>query len=181
MISSGNGNDGESRKGLPVTSSRIEHVFPILNTTQISNIERYGCLCEVQTGELLVQQGDVAPPFYVIISGELEIIRPFESQETLVTVLGPDQFTGEVNTLYGRRSMFRVRVTKSGKEIKFDHQQMFSIIQTDDELSDILMNALILRRVELITAGVGDTVLIGSTNSAETLRIMDFLTRHGQP
>lgn len=79
MISSGNGNDGESRKGLPVTSSRIEHVFPILNTTQISNIERYGCLCEVQTGELLVQQGDVAPPFYAIISGELEIIRPFES------------------------------------------------------------------------------------------------------
>jgi thioredoxin reductase (NADPH) len=58
---------------------------------------------------------------------------------------------------------------------------MFSIIQTGDELSDILMNALILRRVELITAGVDDTVLIGSTNSAETLRIMDFLTRHGQP
>lgn len=102
-------------------------------------------------------------------------------QETLVTVLGPGQFTGEVNTLYGRRSMFRVHVTKSGKAIKFDHQQMFSIIQTDDELSDILMSAFILRRVELITAGVGDTVLIGSTNSAETLRIRDFLTRHGQP
>lgn len=181
MISSKNGNDGESRKGLPVTSSRIEHVFPILNTTQISNIERYGRLCEVQTGELLVQQGDVAPPFYVIISGELEIIRPFGSKETLVPVLGPGQFTGEVNTLSGRRSMFRVRVTKSGKVIKFDHQQMFSIIQTDAELSDILMRAFILRRVELITAGVGDTVLIGSTNSAETLRIRDFLTRHGQP
>lgn len=42
MISSENGNDGESSKGLPVTSSRIEHVFPILNVTQISNIERYG-------------------------------------------------------------------------------------------------------------------------------------------
>lgn len=63
MISSGNANDGESRKRLPVTSSRIEHVFPILNTTQISNIERYGRLCEVQTGELLVQQGDVAHLF----------------------------------------------------------------------------------------------------------------------
>jgi len=77
--------------------------------------------------------------------------------------------------------MFRVRVTKSGKVIKFDHQQMFSIIQTDAELSDILMRAFILRRVELITAGVGDTVLIGSKNSAETLRIRDFLTRNGQP
>lgn len=46
--------------------------------------------------------------------------------------------------------MFRIHVTKSGKVIKFDHQQMFSIIQTDIELSDILMRAFILRRVELI-------------------------------
>ena len=77
--------------------------------------------------------------------------------------------------------MFRVRVTKSGKVIKFDHQQMFSIIQTDAELSDILMRAFILRRVELITAGVGDIVLIGSTYSADTLRIKKFLMRNGHP
>ena len=137
---------GSHAKDYLLLSSRIEHVFPILNTTKISNIEQYGRLCEVKTGELLVQQGDVVPPFYVIISGELEIIRPFGSQETLVTVLGPGQFTGEVNTLSGRRSMFRVRVTKSGKIIKFDHQQMFSVIQTDADLSDILMREFILRR-----------------------------------
>ena len=82
MILSENGKDGESRKGLPVTSSRIEYVFPILNTTQISNMERYGRLCEVQTGELLVQQGDVAPPFYVILSGELEITSIWISRDT---------------------------------------------------------------------------------------------------
>ena len=44
---------------------------------------------------------------------------------------------------------------------------MLNLIQTDAELGEILMRAFILRRVELIAAGVGDIVLIGSTHSAE--------------
>ncbi|MFL6340280.1 MAG: hypothetical protein ACJ72U_01890, partial [Nitrososphaeraceae archaeon] len=46
-----------------------------------------------------------------------------------------------------------------------DHQQILGLVQTDAELSDILMRAFILHRVELIAAGVGDIVLIGSVHS----------------
>jgi thioredoxin reductase (NADPH) len=58
---------------------------------------------------------------------------------------------------------------------------MLNLIETDAELSDIMMRAFILRRVELIAAGVGDIILIGSTHSAGTLRIKEFLTRNGHP
>ena len=58
---------------------------------------------------------------------------------------------------------------------------MLNLIQTDAELGDILMRAFILRRVELIAAGVGDIVLIGSIHSAGTLRIKEFLMRNGHP
>jgi thioredoxin reductase (NADPH) len=58
---------------------------------------------------------------------------------------------------------------------------MLSLIQTDAELGEILMRAFILRRVELIAAGVGDVVLVGSTYSASTHRIKEFLMRNGQP
>ena len=54
-------------------------------------------------------------------------------------------------------------------------------MQTDAELSEILMRAFILRRVELIAAGIGDVVLVGSTHSAGTLRVKEFLTRNGHP
>jgi thioredoxin reductase (NADPH) len=56
-----------------------------------------------------------------------------------------------------------------------------SLIQTDSELSDIFLRAFILRRVELITRGVGDVVLIGSIHSLDSLRIKEFLTRNGHP
>jgi thioredoxin reductase (NADPH) len=58
---------------------------------------------------------------------------------------------------------------------------MLALVQTDAELGQILMRAFILRRVELIAAGVGDIVLVGSTYSASTLRIKEFLMRNGQP
>src|SRR4029078_2177646 len=169
------------RKGPPLTSSRTEKIFPVLTPAQIKRIAAYGHIRTVQTGELLVEQGDTNVPFFVVITGELEIVRPFGAQETLVTVHGPGQFTGEVNTLSGRRSIFRSRVTKTGKVIELGHQQMLGLIQTDAELSDILMRAFILRRVELIAAGVGDIILIGSTYSADTLRIKEFLMRNGHP
>lgn len=52
-------------------------------------------------------------------------------------------------------------------------------MQTDSELSQILMLAIILRTVELVAAGVGAVVLIGSTHWADTLRIKEFLIRNG--
>jgi thioredoxin reductase (NADPH) len=58
---------------------------------------------------------------------------------------------------------------------------MLNLIQTDAELSEIMMRAFILRRVELIAAGVGDIILIGSVHCAGTLRIKEFLMRNGHP
>ena len=170
-----------TRRGLPLTSSRIEKIFPKLIPAQIDRIAAHGRIRSVQPGEVLIEQGDTSVPFFVVITAEVEIVRPFDAYETLVTVHGSGEFTGEVNMLSGRRSFFRARATKPGKVIELDHQQMLTLVQTDAELSDILMRAFILRRVELIAAGVGDIILIGSTHSASTLRIKEFLMRNGHP
>jgi thioredoxin reductase (NADPH) len=171
----------DARRGLPLTKSQREKIFPKLTPVQISRIAAHGRTRSVQPGEVLIEQGDTSVPFFVVITGEVEILRPLGASETLVTVHGPSEFTGEINMLSGRRSLVRARVTKPGKVIELDHQQMLGLVQTDAELSGILMRAFILRRVELIAAGVGDTVLIGSAYSASTLRIKGFLMRNGQP
>jgi thioredoxin reductase (NADPH) len=171
----------DSRRGLPLTTSRREKIFPKLTPVQISRIEPHGRIRSVQSGEVLIEQGDTSVPFFVVITGEIEIVRPFGTQETLITIHSDGQFTGEVNMLSGRRSLVRARVTKPGKVIELDHPQMLSLVQTDAELSGIFMRAFILRRVELIAAGVGDIVLVGSAYSADTLRIKEFLMRNGHP
>jgi thioredoxin reductase (NADPH) len=168
-------------RGLPLTSSRVEQIFPILTPAQINRIAVHGHMRAIQPGEVLVEQGDSPVPFFVVVSGELEIVRPSCAGETLITVHRSGQFTGEVNMLTGRRALARMRATKPGQVIELDRQHLMTLIQTDAELGEILTLAFILRRVELIAAGVGDIVLVGSTYSASTLRIKEFLTRNGHP
>jgi thioredoxin reductase (NADPH) len=168
-------------RGLPLARAHVEQIFPKLTPAQIRRIAARGHMRATERGEVLYEQGDSATSFFVVVSGELEIIRPSGAVETLVTVHGSGQFTGEVGTLSGRRSLFRVRAAKPGKVIELNRQHMLALMQSDTELGEILTRAFILRRVELVAAGVGDVVLIGSTHSADTLRIKEFLMRNGHP
>jgi thioredoxin reductase (NADPH) len=172
---------GDSPLGLPVTRSRAEYVFPTLTVAQVHRFAAHGRARSIARGEVLIEQGQNPFAFFVVVSGELESVRPSAATETLVAVFGPGQFTGEVNALSGRRALFRTRVTKPGEVIELDRQQMLTFVQTDAELGEILMRAFILRRAELVAAGVGDVLLIGSMHSAGTLRIKEFLTRNGHP
>jgi thioredoxin reductase (NADPH) len=167
--------------GLPLNSSRIEKIFPKLTADQIRRVAAHGHILSVRSGQMLFEQGDRTVPFFVIKTGEIEIVGRYGASETIITVHGPGEFTGDVNMLSSRRMVVRARVAKAGKLIELNHEQMLNLIQTDAELSDILMRAFILRRVELIAAGVGDIILIGSIHSAGTLRIKEFLMRNGHP
>jgi thioredoxin reductase (NADPH) len=168
-------------RGLPLISSLFEQIFPTLNPGQIRRIAHHGRRRAMQHGEVIVEQGDRNLPFFVVVSMEVEIVRPSDGVETLIEIHGPGQFTGEVNNLSGRPAVFRMRATKQDELIELDRQHMLALVQTDAELGEILMRAFILRRVELVAASVGDIVLLGSMHSTSTLRIKEFLMRNGHP
>src|SRR5262249_18334268 len=69
----------------------------------------------------------------------------------------------------------------SGQVIQLTRDQMHALIQTDAEISEVLMRALIHRRVAMVAEGIGDVLLIGSAGTGATLRIKQFLTRNGHP
>jgi hypothetical protein len=83
--------------------------------------------------------------------------------------------------ILGRRSLARARAAESGEVIELSRDQLLGLMQTDADISEILMRAFICRRVELVAHGIGDVVLVGSAHSAGTLRIREFLTRNGHP
>src|SRR3989475_1054022 len=154
-------------------TSRVDQVFPMLTSAQIARIAVHGQVRHVQRGEVLMEAGEQTPRFFVVTAGHIAIVRPSGVTEELVTVLRPGQFTGEVTMLSGRRGLVRIRAGEAGA--------VLALVQTDGELSEILLRAFLLRRVELIAHGFGDVVLVGSRHSAGTLRIQAFLTRNGHP
>ena len=166
---------------LPSKLARADHVFPTLTPSQIARIASHGRRRAIRAGEVLVDAGSKVVPFFVVTAGQIEIVRTSEPGETVIVVHMPGQFTGEVNMISGRRALFRARVREAGEVIELDREQLLALVQTDSELSEILMRAFILRRLELVESRLGDVVLIGSIHSPGTLRIKDFLTRNGHP
>src|SRR6202047_3189598 len=160
---------------------RPEHIFPTLNPTQIARISVHGKKRAVQAGEVLVEPGDSNFPFFLVILGAMEIMLPTSAGEDPVVVHQAGQFSGEVGILSGRRSMVRARMREAGEVIEVDRSGLQELIDTDSELSEILMGAFILRRVEFIAHGWGGAVLLGTNNSSGTLRIKEFLTRNAYP
>jgi thioredoxin reductase (NADPH) len=159
----------------------MDRLFPTLTAAQIARIASHGTRRSVRAGEVLVEQGDAAVPFFVITKGHVEIVRPSAGSETPITVHGAGAFTGETNMLSGRRSLVRARALEAGEVIELDRERLLALLQTDAEIGDIVMRAFILRRVTLIAQGIGDVVLVGSAHSAGTLRVKEFLTRNGHP
>ena len=66
----------EPNTPLPLTASRSEQIFPTLTSAQIARVAKHGRTRTVRSGEVLVEPGDRAIPFFVVISGELEAVRP---------------------------------------------------------------------------------------------------------
>jgi len=165
----------------PTAASPLERLFPTLTAAQIARIAVRGRRRAIAAGQVLVEVGDKTVPFFLVVSGQIQILRPSGATETLIVTHGPGQFLGEGNMITGRRSLAQARVSEAGEVIELDREHLLALVQTDAELSEILMRAFILRRSELIAGELGDVVLIGSTHCAGTLRVKEFLTRNGHP
>lgn len=163
------------------TSTDKREAFPTLTASQVARIGKYGHIRQIQPAEILIEVGVQTSRFFVVKRGQVDAVRPSGASEELVAEIRAGQFTGELSMLSGRRGFVQIRVREAGEVIELDRERLLALVQTDGELSDILMRAFILRRVDLIAHGFGDVVVIGSNYCSSTLRIKDFLTRNGHP
>jgi thioredoxin reductase (NADPH) len=148
--------------------------FPVLTEAQIARLAPFGEQRLVQSGEILFDQGDSHHGVYLILDGSVEMAA-------VPITLKRGQFTGEVNQLSGRRSLVQCKACEASSIVEISRVNLRHVIQNEPELSEILLRAFLLRRATLIRNKVGDAVLIGSSHSADTLRLQGFLSRNGHP
>ena len=156
-------------------------LFPKLSGAQIARLASIGVRRSVAEGEVIYDQGDARRSVFVVLEGRIEIGSQSRSGETHIAVLEPAQFTGEVNMLSGRPSLVRARAVAPGELIEIDPPALRHIVQSDPELSEIFLSVFLRRRAVLISHALGDTLLVGSRYSADSLRLKEFLARNGHP
>src|SRR5580704_6456128 len=164
-----------------IITERAAQMFPRLTPAQIERISKVGHRRDVHAGEVLFDVGDQNTPFFVVVSGTVDLVRTIGDREEPIAVYHPGDFSGEINMLSARRSLARGRVASDGEVIVVDRDALRTLVQRDSELSEILMRAFILRRTALMSEADNDLVLLGSRHSGSTQHIREFLSRNGQP
>jgi thioredoxin reductase (NADPH) len=166
---------------IPSALDARTQAFPVLTAAQIDRILPIGKVRQAQRGEILFEPGDTNVPFFVLLSGGMEIVQPDLTGERPIATHARGEFTGEMTMISGHRCLVLGRITEPGEFLELTNDGLRSLIAKDAELSEIFMRAFILRRLELIRRGQGNFILMGSRHSAKTLQLREFLSRNGHP
>jgi len=155
--------------------------FPKLDRSQIEALS--GCasasLVRYKTGQKLFQVGDRDYRFFVIVSGEIEIVD--ESGETPKTIVvhTAGSFTGEMGQLTGRPAIASAVARTDSEAYEVTTDALRQIVNRCPEVGDIILQAFIARRQLLRESGSFTGIrVIGSRYSHDTFRIRDFLARN---
>jgi thioredoxin reductase (NADPH) len=162
-------------------TDRPDPMFPRLDAAQIARLVPFARRRRAAPGEVIFERGSAKRAFYVLLDGQLEIATPSRDGEERLTIHGTGQFTGEIDVVSGRQSLVRASALVATELLEIDLTDLRRIVQTDAELSEVFLRAFVLRRAHLIAKTLGGVVLIGSSHSADTLRLKGFLVRNAYP
>jgi thioredoxin reductase (NADPH) len=160
---------------------RMDPMFPKLTAAQLDRLRPLGRPRRFAAGEVLYERGAAKRAFYVLLEGRVEAVSPARVGEERITVHGAGEFLGELDMIVGAHSLAQARAVDASALLEIDLADLRRIVQTDAELSELFLRAFTLRRAHLIANTLGGVVLIGSSHSADTLRLKAFLVRNGQP
>jgi thioredoxin reductase (NADPH) len=176
---------GNSMNGsAPVASSfpRHEQTFPSLTPQEIARMRRFGDIRHYKHGDMLFETGKPGRGMFVILSGHVAITqRDGLGHVAPIIDQGPGQFLAEIGQLSGRVALVDGHAEGDVETLLIPPDRLRALLVAEADLGERIMRALILRRVNLIQAGVGGPVLIGPSNSSGVVRLQGFLTRNGFP
>jgi thioredoxin reductase (NADPH) len=152
--------------------------FPAFSPDVLAELSEFGEQRELAVGDVLYRAGEAKWDFFVLIEGEVEVVRDDESQQVIV-VYGAGQFVGELGLLTGQRTYLTARATRAGRVLVIAQDAFRRLMATKPKISDAIFGALIARRETLRTTPAAETVqIIGSRFSPEALALRTFAARN---
>src|SRR5205085_8492782 len=93
----------------PLPGTVPDPMFPALTPAQQARVAAHGRMRPVAGGETVVEPNAHGNKFFVVSSGQLNLLRAARDREEVVAICGLGMFTGELNVLSGRRGLVRIR------------------------------------------------------------------------
>ena len=89
----------------------VDEAWPLLDPAAVGEMAAFGSTVSVEAGQMLYRAGGVPPNFFVVLEGEVEIVREGDD-EVVIAAYGPGGFAGELNLLTGQRPYLSARASR---------------------------------------------------------------------
>ncbi len=145
---------------------------------ELAALAEFGTERVVEVGDVLFRAGDATYDFFVILEGEVEIVRPDREGEELLVVHTEGRFLGELNLLTGQRVYLTARVTRPGRVLAIANPEFRRLMSAKPDLADPIFRGLLARRRRLSESGGAEALrIIGSRFSSEAMALRAFAVR----
>ena len=156
--------------------------FPTLDRSEIGRLMRFGHVRAFAEGEYLSRTGEIGLGMFVIISGHVAVVdHDGSTGRGPIVTHGPGAFTGELAQLSGRPSLVDAQAQDPVQALILPPQMLRNVLVEEADLGDLIMRALILRRVVLLQEGIGGPVIVGRAVNGDVLRLEGFLASNAHP
>ncbi len=109
-----------------IIDQAIARALPFLSHPQMLAATKRAQKRKVSPGSTILQQGEPVEHFFMIVSGEVEIVvKKEQAREIQLARLGPGQFFGEVELTQGGRSIASVKGAEAGAELALLPREIF--------------------------------------------------------
>ena len=161
---------------------RPEMAFPYLTAEMMERLGSYGRVEQFVAGTQLWERGQREVNLFVMIAGELEITTPTdEGPMKVIATMGPGQFSGELDLLSTRPTLVNGRVKTDSTMLVIPRPELQRLMRAEGDIANLIMQAVIWRRLGILERGAGGLVLLGHGTSADTILLQRFLTRNSYP
>ena len=153
-------------------------MFPELDDEQLAIVMALGERREVSEGEILYSPADDHYDWIVILSGLVEVLGP---NGQLITAHGSRRFVGEVNLVTRQRPYLTTRVVEAGEVVVVPADVFRSRVLTDPRLSDVVLEALLARRMALMSTAADTLQIVGSKFTPASMALREYAARNRLP
>lgn len=161
---------------------RYDQMFPVLQLRDIERLARFGTPIAYPSGTRIATRGSVSPGLVLLLSGKVEVTQEVGlGRREVVVTYGPGQFTGELSQLSDRPALIDADVTEDTSALLITSDRLRDVFTQEAALGEMVMRSLILRRANLLEVSAGGPIIVGRAQSADVVRLQDFLRRSVLP
>jgi thioredoxin reductase (NADPH) len=155
--------------------TRAGDAWAALGAAELAEVATFGSERTTHAGELLFQAGEASYDLFVVLDGEIEVVRRAGNETVSIATYEPGGFAGELNLLTGQRRTLDCRVTRDGRVLVIPEPEFRRLMSSRPALAEIIFGALLARR-EILRSGAGAQAIriVGSRYSPEAMRLRAF-------